>query len=259
MIIFEYLERLWWPLGSAIVVGITILCSALGALMIRRTIHPRSLKSHHDVAGFVFANIGVLYAVLVGFIVVNVHSRYVKINETAELEASYLGQLYRDAEVFPESNRTEIRDAIKTYEDSVAHLEWKLMTQGVVSTQTEKALNDVWQSYYRTEPVSFKQTIWYTQSISVLNEMMKVRLSRLVESTGYLGPQMWFLLVLGGVIMIAFTWFFSVESLTSHLLLASVLAALIAFLLFLIYSLDTAFSGTVQIFPDAIERVIHLS
>jgi hypothetical protein len=257
MDIIQYFETLPWVFGAAITVTLFILFSIAGVIVVRRLVNFEYLKAHHDVAGYVFTNLGVLYAVLLAFTVVNVQQRFDKIKEISEIEASYLVDLYRDAEVFPPKHAKDIRDSIKKYAQSVIEDEWDLMPLGIFSKITIQSLKDVWAAYYRVELATKKQEIWYAESINKLNNLTNTRLARLVGSRESLGTEMWILLILGGLTLIIFFWFFGLESLIPHLLMAAILAAAIAFLLFLIYSLDTAFSGTLKVTPESMERVLQ--
>lgn len=255
--LFEYVESLPWLLGAFLVVAILVLITIGGLVLIRSLVSLETLKSHHDVAGPIYTNIGLLYGVLLGFTVVNVQQRFDKLKETVQIEASYLSELYRDSEVFPEHNRTQIRQSIKNYAHSVLNEEWALMSKKRKSPETIDALKNIWDAYYDVEPTTKKIQAWYAESIKNLNQLMNARLARLLGSEDSLGTEMWTLLILGGVIMTTFLWFFGLDNLKTQLLMASILAASIAFLLFLIYSLDTPFSGSVNIPSEAMVRVFH--
>lgn len=257
MHIFKYLESVSWGVGSLIVIGVFIAFAVIGIVFVRKTATVKKFKEHHDVAGFVFANLGVLYAVLVGFIVVSVQQRFDRIQEIIYLEASILAQLNRDSEVFSEKDGTLIRTAIKNYVTSVINDEWPLMAEGQSSQKTADALNTIWRVYYDAEIKETKQQLWYAESISKLNQLMSSRLGRLMGTNESLGTEMWVSLIMGGLIIISFLWFFALESLTTHILMASMLAAVTAFLLFLIYSLDTSFSGSISIEPEAFKTVLN--
>lgn len=257
MPIFQLLESFSWVVGAAAAVTIFVAFAIIGLLLVRKVISRKALREHHDVAGFVFANIGVLYSVLLGFTVVSVQQRFDKIKEISQIEASFLYELYRDAEVFPEKDRKAIRQALKNYSENVVNEEWNSMKTGLRDEKTVRALNQIWITYYDVNPVGKKQEIWYAESISKLNQLMTARLARLIGSEESLGNEMWTLLILGGIVVVSFIWLFGVENLTAHILMAAILAATTAFLLFLIYSLDTAFSGNISIPPEALERVIR--
>jgi hypothetical protein len=52
------------------------------------------------VAGFIYAVLGIVYAVLLGFAAITVWERYDRAQASVEQEADDLAELYRDAETF---------------------------------------------------------------------------------------------------------------------------------------------------------------
>lgn len=253
---FEFIETLPWPLGSSLVVLIFITFSTIGILFCRSMIDRKGLKAHHDVAAVVFTNLGVLYSVLLGFTVVNVQQRYDQTENTTKIEASYLAQLFADSEVFADS-KNEIQQAIKLYAQSVIDDEWPTMgIKGAKSLKTKQRLKDLWQAYYSLNPTSNKEIVWYTKSIDQLNKLMEARIARIVGSQDSLSDEMWSLLIIGGILIVSFLGFFGLENAWIHLLLGATLAATTAFLLYLIYSLDTAFTGKTSIPPDAMAQFL---
>lgn len=253
---FKTFEELPWILGVLLVIGFFILFTVMGIFIVRKYVSVKSLKAHHDAAGFIFANIGVLYGVLLGFTVVNVQQRFDTIKENSKIEASYLAELYRDSEVFPEKHREEIRDSLRKYGKSVVEEEWDMLVEGKPNPNTTQAVNNIWHAYYAILPADTREQAWYALSIDRLNHLMKVRLSRILGGEQSLGDEMWTLLICGGLALIVFIWFFGFENVALQILMGSILAGTTAFLLFLIYSLDTAFSGDVSISSEAFENVL---
>ncbi|MBI2322651.1 MAG: hypothetical protein HYU88_11345 [Chloroflexi bacterium] len=57
-------------LAGVLIVGGTIVLAVVGLLAVRRLVPVPTLRSHNDVAGFIFATLGVIYAVLLALVVV---------------------------------------------------------------------------------------------------------------------------------------------------------------------------------------------
>ena len=70
-----------------------MLVSVAGTLMVRRLINVEVLERHNEVAGFIYAVIGVVYAVLLGFAAVTVWEGYDKAQAAVEREADDLADL----------------------------------------------------------------------------------------------------------------------------------------------------------------------
>src|SRR5262245_40203085 len=124
------LENMPWVWGVLLAVGLFVSFAIGGLLLVRRSVKRKHLQAHHDVAGFVFANLGVLYSVLLGFTVVNVQQRFDKVKEITQLEAGFLAELYRDAEMFSSTDSEAIRSGLRGYAESVINEEWDTLSSG---------------------------------------------------------------------------------------------------------------------------------
>ena len=249
-------ESFSWQYGAFLLALMFTIIALVGVVIVRKVANFKVLKAHHDVAGVVFTNLGVLYAVLLGFTVVNVQQRFDKIKEISQVESGILADLFRDAEVFQEKDRIALRKALRNYVENVITKEWPSMASGAVHLETSEQLHNIWNVYYQMEIRNEKDKIWYAQSISRLNDLMNSRLARLIGSRESLGDEMWTLLIFGGIVMVIFIWFFGFEKIYLQILMATVLATSTSFLLFLIYSLDTIFTGTVSIAPSAMLNIL---
>ncbi|MFD0854343.1 hypothetical protein ACFQ07_19045, partial [Actinomadura adrarensis] len=75
-----------WLSGLLIIGGLPLLVAGLQALIRRR--FPALRRGHHnDVAGFLLAVIGVVYAVVIGFVLIDLHENYGDAEESARSEA----------------------------------------------------------------------------------------------------------------------------------------------------------------------------
>ena len=256
MQILETFEALDWMTGSFVLGFLFAMSAILTILIVRKTIGRKTLQAHHDVTGFVFTNLGVLFSVLLGFTVVNVQQRFDKIRETTQIEASYLADLYHGAAVFSPKDATHIRQEIKAYIGNILDNEWSLMSKKDPSLQTSEHLRNLWNSYYTVQLDTPNQQIWYAESIKKLNQLVDTRLARILGAEDSLSEEMWTFLILGAITLVLFISCFGVENILTHIFLGSVLALSTAFLLFLIHSLDTAYTGKIQVTPDALERIL---
>jgi len=85
LLMFLSTMPLW--LSDIILVGMTTLVAMSGPALIRRRIHLDRLRVNHEVAGFEFATVGVLYAVLLAFAVIVVWEKFAEAERTVAKEA----------------------------------------------------------------------------------------------------------------------------------------------------------------------------
>lgn len=247
-----------WVLTACFIVLVSILLS-LGLLwLIRKFVPIHTLKKSHDVVGFTFSIVGVLYSVILGFTVISVQDRHNKMLEASHSEAILLADLYQDAAFFPIADRKAIRSSLRQYVDHVITEEWWLSSEKKIHFKTRTCLREIWESYYNVDLQSEKMNIWYTESISKLNSFLSVRLSRQFSAWEHLGGMMWTLLIIGALITLSFMFFFGLENLHSHMLMTALLAGYLSFMLFLVYSLDNVFKGPQGVKPEALQEVYLL-
>jgi hypothetical protein len=253
--ILQYLDSLNWGWCFFLVAIFLVFFTTLGILLVRKAVNLRRVKDCHDITGIIFSNLGALYAVLLGFTIVNAQERFDKIKETTQVEAACLIDLYRDSDFFSKQDREKIRAAITGYAESIIGYEW---SQKKPHADTNEKFKDLLHCYYAIDIQTPKETIWYTASVEQLNKLSDLRLSRILGSQESLGSAMWTILILGGCAMVVFLCFLGPEKPAQHLLMASILVITIAFSLLLIHFLDTAFTGSVSVQSDALQSLLQV-
>lgn len=229
-------------LGSLITILVVGL-STLGLFVTRRFAKPAELQKHHDVAGFISAILGVIYGVLLAFVVFVVWTHFDNARTAVEAEADGASDLYRMAYGFPANTQNSIRTDIHFYVESVIADEWPQMRNGKSSPITERSLDRLWSTYSTIDPSTNREIALYQESISRLNDMTNCRRDRLVASRTGVPGVMWFTLIFGGIATIAFTYFFGAENSRAQAGMTIMLSALIALVLFLIAALNYPFRG----------------
>jgi hypothetical protein len=73
---------------------IVLVVLAVGLRLLQRFVPHHVREAHNDVAGFIFAAVGVLYAVLLGFVVITVWTNNDAARQTTFKEADALAGIY---------------------------------------------------------------------------------------------------------------------------------------------------------------------
>jgi hypothetical protein len=118
----------------SIPVGLIVLCVAMtlavgGLILVQRLVPIGLRRQHNDVAGFIYAVLGVVYAVLLGLMVVAVWEEWNQAAQTADDEASSLAEVFFIADRMPEPDGRHIQELARTYARVVVNEEWPLMEQ----------------------------------------------------------------------------------------------------------------------------------
>ena len=188
------LATLLW--GIVIVGGITVLATA-GALFVRQWVAVEVLERHNEVAGFIYSVIGVMYAVLLGFTAIIVWERYDQAQAAVEKEANELGDLARDAQAFPDEVRKEIETKLRSYIRLVIEKEWPAMAANKSSPETQDAFNQLRQAYLQFAPQTGQERIWFTQSLTSLDQLNDQRRLRLLSNRSTGIPNVMWVVLLG--------------------------------------------------------------
>ena len=229
---------------SLLLIGGTVLLSIVGTLLVRRLIGVEVLERHNEVAGFIYAVIGVVYAVLLGFAAITVWERYDRALASVEQEANDLADLYRDAETFPGDVRAQIERQIRDYVGLAVEKEWPAMASGKSSPEVWDAYAQLWRTYYQFSPGTGQEKTWYSQSLSKLNDLSDQRRMRLLISrVGSVPVMMWVALLGTGAITIAFSFLFGTSNATAQIIMSSGLAVTVALVMVAVVALGQPFSG----------------
>jgi hypothetical protein len=234
-----------------LVVGTTVSLAIGGMLLVRRSVTLAGLERHNQAAGYIYSVIGVVYAVLLAFIAIVVWEQHTRAKTGVEQEANALGDLYRDAQAFPEEVRMRLHHQIRTYIRVVVEKEWPAMASGEASPEAWKAYDQLWVAYQRFQPRNAYENAWYAESLGRLNQLGDHRRLRLLANRSAVPGIMWVVLLGTGMVTIGFSFFFGIENVWAQVLMVAALAATISLLLFLILALDQPFSGVAAVEPEA--------
>lgn len=244
-----------WLLGIAIV-GLSVLVAHLGLHLVRRRVPLPILETQHEVAGFIIGVLGAIYAVLLAFVVVAVWDQYGEAKVTVAAEANQLNDLSRMAQGFPAPAQQSVLEGLRAYGQSVIDDEWQTMSNGEASPKTQAAMDNLWQLYRGVEPQTNRENALYGESLDRLNQLSDSRRLRIYASADDMPAVIRILLWGGGLVMVAFTYFFGVKSIRSQALMTAALAGEIAFILFLIVALDNPFHGYVRLPPEQMQQAL---
>src|SRR3954451_172820 len=109
---------------AVLIIGGAVAFCALGVLAGRRLVRKNVAAYHNEVVISLFAAAGVVFAVLLGFLVVVVWQAYDGAHRNLADEAASLVPLYRLTYGMEATEGAEMRGLIRRYADAVIHDEW---------------------------------------------------------------------------------------------------------------------------------------
>jgi Protein of unknown function (DUF4239) len=254
MIFFLTTQPLW-VLG--VIIGLGTVLSMLGPILVRRYVALHRLVANNEIAGFKYATIGVLYAVLLAFAVIVVWERFSDAELDVVHEAGAAENIYRLSQGLSDNARVVVLRSLATYLKTAINVDWPTMGQGgSAGTRgaTKQALDAVYAALVSSTGQGDSTVV--SEMLRQLELITQSRRARLVASEGAVPGPLWLVLLGGAAIAIGFTFFFGTESLPAQVLMTALLAFLIFSELVVIVGIDRPFSGAVTVGPNPLAAVL---
>jgi hypothetical protein len=112
-------------------------------MLVQRLVPATRRKEHNDVAGFIYAVLGVAYAVMLGLMIIAVWESFVEARNTVDQEATELAEIAWLAYRLPEPEGTHIQELARSYAEVVVEEELALMREGQASPRAWAILDEI--------------------------------------------------------------------------------------------------------------------
>ena len=130
---------------AAILISSSI--SFIALLIVRRKVDWESFRENHEVGGFLFNALGLIYAVLIAFVVYASWQEYNSAQAICDKEANLMQDLYLNS-------------------DGVIDVDWPLLDEDKRNPGTRKVLLDLWNVYVSMDSLKTeKEKMFYAESI----------------------------------------------------------------------------------------------
>jgi hypothetical protein len=250
---------------GVLVVGGTCLVALAGLEVVQRLVPVTSRQRHNDVAGFIYAALGVIYAVLIALVVIAVWEEYDAASVTVEQEANALAEIFWLAHRLPEPEGSHIQELAQSYAEEVIHKEWPLMEQGQTPLMVQEEgtpagwtlIDDIRANLQAFQPHTPADEQLYAEGLDQVQRLADARRMRLVAAEEGVPGVLWSVLIFGGVAAVGFTYLFGLENTWAHRLMVVTLAAVIGLVLFTIGAMEHPFSGGARIGTGAFDLILE--
>ncbi|NMO90416.1 DUF4239 domain-containing protein [Actinomycetospora sp. TBRC 11914] len=248
-----------WPLWSSgllLVLGVPLL-AIVTQRFLRRRWSVLSEGDHNEVAGFLIAVVGVIYAVLLAFVVIVSWEQFSAAGDTVGQEASALRTIERTAAAFPADARARIHADVVAYAHAVIDDEWPAMSRGEPGSPTVGPTLDRLSVDLEALPAdSPARTEIVGAEVERFHDLVTARSARLDYVPQGAPAVLWAALVVGAVVTIGFSMVFALRDRFLQTLMTGSIALLIGILLFVAVAIDHPFVGDVAVTPDPLQRVL---
>ncbi|HUC69343.1 MAG TPA: TAXI family TRAP transporter solute-binding subunit [Stellaceae bacterium] len=236
-------------------VGITWLGILLVHPLMRRLLHGE--HPSNEVIASISGGFGLLYAVLLGLLAVATFQNTKDVEDDVGSEASSLSAIYRNVGGYPEPARSELKFLLRDYTHYVIEKDWPAHRAGRVLAGGEHRLQVIRQTLLSFEPATQAQENLQNELLRELNSLTAARERRLAAVTATIPSVLWYVVVVGALISIAFLWMLYME-LAHQLLLGGITGLFLGIMIFVIYAMDHPLRGAVSIAPAPFKSVYNL-
>jgi len=244
-------------LFGILIVLLAVALAVAGLVAVQRLVPLPVRQAHNAATGNIYAALYVMFGVTLGFSLFLVWQQYNVAQQTAEMEAATVEELHGIAGGFPEPQRGRVQELAVSYARVVVEEEWPLMRDGRTSPRAEALADDLRSSIQDFEPGTQSEQALRSEALARLDDLDEGRALRLLEVREGLPHMVWVVLVVGGVITVAFTFLFGMETGWLHMLAVAALTAIVTLILYTVASLEYPFDGNLRVQPDAFELVLR--
>jgi Protein of unknown function (DUF4239) len=245
---------------AMLIIGGATAFGGVGVLVGRRLIRNHVAAFHNEVVISLFAAAGVVYAVLLGFLVVVVWEAYDGAHRNVAEEASTLVPLYRLTYGMKADEGAEMRTLIRRYAQSVITDEWPTLgTNSGGSNSARRAIGDIDRVFAKMDPAErAADAVVDAEFLRTKSAVVASRNERLMEASDSIPWAMWWGAVGGGIIVMAMSFFIYMERAGPHVIMASLMGSLIGLLLFIMVVLSNPFAGPLALGPGHFHAALQV-
>jgi len=253
--LFLTTNSIW--LAAFILIVPTTIFAMCGPAIVRRYVPLDRLSANNEVAGFKFATVGVIYAVLLAFAILVVWERFNKADSDVANEASAAATVFRLTQGLDADHGAAVRKATTNYLREAVDKDWPAMGQGTSSRDVTIALTEIYDAVLKFHTFGSFESLVVAEILRDVDRISEMRRQRLVAASGIVPGIIWAVLFTGAFVTIGFTFFFGTANLRAQTVMSGAVAILIFSGLLTVVAIDHPFAGTVKVGPEALIAVIQ--
>jgi hypothetical protein len=229
----------------------TIFASAGGVLLVRKLTDRQQLKDNHPVTDPLMATVGMLFAILLGFMVANAMTRFEECRLNVQAESGAVGDLFRLSRGLTDPTKSGVMINCLKYIDSVVDEEWPLMASEKMSDKTQVIYSEMWSQVTAFEPKTQGQSNLHQSLVASMTKLGECRRTRASQIQSHMPIVLWFVVGIGALVTVSFSFFFGLDSVKLQMTMTALLTYVLCMNVYLLISFNDPFSGDVKIKPIA--------
>ena len=250
----EVLPLVW--MGLVVSAGIALLTAAiyLAAMRLGRGERAAALRS---VSPGMLPPLGILFALIVGFMAAGVWDAADRAEDAVGAEASALRSVVLLSDHLPPADRARMRDLVRNHIEHAVDDEWPAMADQRASLSAiSKPLVDALDLALRFAPQSEGETVAQRETVESVEKALDARRQRIIVSLSGIADVAWAsLIALAALTMLAMAFVHSANRVTAAVAM-TIFATAVAVVVVMLLAQDRPFTGRLAVEPDVLEQVV---
>lgn len=239
---FDYFYTLPDSKLLALLIFVSIIIVIVLLAVFRYVFSPYLNSNTNNVLGTYIGVVGLPVGVILSFIVANASAQFTDAQKSENEEATKIFALYNLVGEYPVQGPA-LQQQIRTYVTEIIDSEFTIMAEGVQPTVGFDLLTAIGESIYALNPVTNRESILYSQAITLYQEIQSLRIIRMGYVSFGLPSELWWVLILGVVIVIGMTFFLNLCSFFLQAAVSAMVTAALVSMLFLIIAFNFPYRG----------------
>lgn len=206
----EVAGRLPATVWCMLFVLLCVLLAQLGLFIFEKFWHTRMAPVYNEVVGIMFSAIGLIYSLILAFVIIAVWDDYEDLNKTIAEEADMLNGIMAHTTTLPDSMQLSIKTAMISYCRQVINDEWQM--KGKDAPERPSAIPSLRLALLQIEPSGKREEAIYQVVDQDLSRISDLRRKRLSYVRSQIPALVWFTLQTGSVVLIVFSYFLTMSS-----------------------------------------------
>jgi Protein of unknown function (DUF4239) len=188
-----------WIAAVVLLIPTTIFAMCV-PVIVRRYVPLERLRENNKVAGFKFATIGMIYAVLLAFATFVVWQRFNQADRDVAIEASAAETVFRLTQALDAEHGAAVRKATMNYLKEAVAKDWPSMNRETSSPDVTIALNEMYNAVTKYHTPDRFEALVVTEILHDVDRISEMRRERLVVADGIVPGIVWIVLVAGAFV-----------------------------------------------------------
>jgi hypothetical protein len=232
-------------------IALAVALAAGGQILVHRHFKASDFVRQNEVAGFIIAVVGTLYAVVLGFVTIVVWQQYEGARDRVSVEAASVADAWHNAVGLPPAVRSRVRRDMLEYAATMKTQEWPLMRSGGMSPRGDELIMDATSTVGLLVPANAGQSNAQSATLKLLSDLHEMRQRRLGGNESPVSGFQWAVLLIGAAMVIGFCYLFGMGNERVHVLMTSSVAVIVATMFTLVFELQYPFRSDLGITPAA--------